>query len=116
MATVRIFSYPGLVAATLFSGANRPVTDAVFMYREPYLAGELLSPDTSTPATSSVNTAPAETSLLRVQVDGGKRVHYEITAKDQELRVATINSPIVSGDEMMRFAPEWRISLLEVTE
>lgn len=116
MASVRIYAYSGLIDAPLLSGGRRPVSDAVFLYKEPYLAGEVLEPTTGSPATSSANTAPAETTILRLQVDGGKRVHYEVTPQGFDLRLATTNSPITSDDDIIRFSEGWRISLLEVTE
>lgn len=117
MATVRIFTHHGLTAAELASGGKRPVTDAVFLFKEPYLAGETLTPTTGAAASSSADTAPRGTAILRIQIDGGKRVHYEVTPSNgQALREATVNSPIISGDDMVDFAEGYRISMLEVTE
>lgn len=115
MATVRIFSYSELLAASIRPTANRPITDGLFLFKEPYLNNETLSPDTSTAATSAAATAPANTKLLKAQVSSGDRVHYEVTPLGQDLRVATSNSPIISGDEIFNFGEGYIISFLEVT-
>lgn len=116
MATVRIFSYSELISARVSTGGGQPAQNSVFMLREPYLAGEILTPSTSVAQSSSANTAPADTRMLKVQVDGGKRCHYEVTSTGQTLRPATSSSPILSGDELIYFAQGYILSLLEVTE
>lgn len=116
MATVRIFSYAELMSARVSTGSGQPAQNSVFMLREPYLAGEILTPDQSNAANSSADTAPADTRMLKVQVDGGVRCHYEVTTTGQTLRVATNASPILSGDELLYFAQGYRLSVLQVTE
>lgn len=116
MATVRIHSYPELIAAKVNAGGGQFTGDSLFLLREPYLAGETLSPSTGAAATSSAASAPADTRLLKVQIAGGRRCHYEVTPLNQDLRVATSDSPILNGDELIYFAAGYRLSLLEVNE
>lgn len=115
MATVRIFSYSKLVVAEIAATAGRPVTDGIFLLREPYLGNETLTPDTVTAATSQVATAAEETRILKVQVDPGQTVHYEVTPANQDLRTATSDSPKISGDELFNFGEGWRVSFLEAS-
>lgn len=115
MANVRIFSYPSLISARVSPTSGRPSTDSFFLLKEPYLGAELLTPTTGVAATSLAATAPAETNLLKAQVDPGIRVHYEVTPNGQTLRTATTNSPIISGDEFFYFGEGYRISFLETS-
>ncbi len=115
MANVRIFTYTKLISAELFPTSGRPSTDSVFLLREPYLGAELLSPTTGVAANSNPAIAVNETRLLKVQVDPGARVHYEVTPAGQDLRIATTNSPIMSGDDMFYFGAGFRISFLEAS-
>ncbi len=114
MADVRIYSYPSLMVAAVNPSSGRPSSDSVFLLKEPYLAGEVLAPDTLTADSSDAATAPSETKMLKVQVQPGKRVYYEVTPGGQTLRLATSSSPIISGDETLFFGSGYRISFLEV--
>lgn len=115
MATVRIFTYSELLSAPINPSVGRPIGDSLFLLREPYLDNETLSPTTSTAATSAAATAPTKTKLLKVQVDPGERVHYEITPSEQTLRTATTDSPLTSGEQIFSFNEGDRISLLEAS-
>lgn len=115
MATVRLFTYSEMLAASIRPTSNRPITDAIFLLKEPYLANETLTPTTGSAANSALATSPANTRLLKVQVAPSARVHYEITAASQTLRTATTDSPIISGDELFHFGEGYRISLLEAS-
>jgi hypothetical protein len=115
MATVRIFSYSELLSAPINPSVGRPIGDSLFLLREPYLQNETLSPTTGSAATSAAVTAPAKTKLLKVQVASGQQVHYEVTPNNQDLRTATTDSPITSGEQMFSFNEGDRISFLEVS-
>lgn len=115
MATVRIFAYSELVVASIRPTAGRPITEGLFLLREPYLGNETLTPSTSVADNSDADNAPEDTKLLRVQVNGADQVYYEVTPANQTLRVATSNSPVLSGEELLNFGEGWRISFLEVT-
>lgn len=115
MATVRVFSYSELLSASINPSVGRPIGDSLFLLREPYLQNETLSPTTGSAATSAAATAPAKTKLLKVQVDPGSRAHYEVTPRDQDLRTATTDSPLTSGEQTFSFNEGDRISFLEAS-
>jgi hypothetical protein len=115
-ATVRIYSHASLITAPLSSAGGRFTTDAVMQLKQRYLAREKLSPDTSTAATSSADTAPNKTSLLLIQIQPGKTVHYEVIPSGFEAVVADTSSPTISGETVIEFGPGWTISVLESTE
>lgn len=111
MATVRIYTYAELISIKVNSGQLS--TDSIYLLREPYLGGEVLAPSTSVAANSLAATAPRDTRVLKVQIDGGLRCHYEVTPQGHNLRTATTSSPILNGDDLINFAQGYRISVLE---
>lgn len=115
MATVRIFTYSELLSAPISASVGRPIADSLFLLREPYLDNETLSPSTGVAANSSADTAPVKTKLLKVQVNPGERVHYEVTPSGQNLRTATTDSPLTSGEQIFSFNEGDRISFLEAS-
>lgn len=116
MATVRIFAYAAMMSLPVQSrGGSRPSTDSVFVAKEPYLANETLSPTTGSVATSSAATAPNDTKFLKVQIDDTSQVHYEVTPQGFDARVATTDSPILAGTEIIDFGPNYTLSLLEAS-
>lgn len=116
MATVRCYSYANLISAKVNPGGGQYSADSVFMLNDPYLAGEVISPSTSVAASTSAAIAPAETRMLKVQINAGRRCYYEVTPPSQTLRVATDQSPILNGDDLIYFAAGYRLSVLEVSE
>lgn len=116
-ATVRIYGYAGLTTAHLVAGgSSRPTSDSLSLLQNPYLGGEVLTAG-AVAVTSSVNSAPAKTTLLQVQVQPGKSIYYEVTPENLGvLRVATTDSPIIRGDTLLNFRAGWRLSVLEAVE
>lgn len=115
-ATVRCYTHAGMISAPVSSYGGQKSENAVWLLRQPYIATDTLSCDTSNADSSAEGQFDSANScLLKVEVQNGKRVHYEITPNGQTLRVATSASPTVIGEETMHFGPGWRISVLEAS-
>lgn len=113
-ATVKVFTFSGLVSAPVVSG-TRLSYDSIQLLKFPYLGRQTLS--TTDPAVdeTDVATAPAGTQIAFIQVQPGKSVAYEVTPEGHDFRPATTDSPVLTGDSTLQFGPGWRLSVLEVT-
>jgi hypothetical protein len=99
--SVRIFSYPGIVAA-IQPQIVQQSGDSVFMLRDPYIAGQKLTSNGATPVSSTP--LPVGTKLLRVEVDDGSTIRYEMQMganSGTNVRAASTNSPTLSGREIL---------------
>ena len=114
-ASVRLFSHSGVVSRNIAGDSGQLSTNASFVLRYPYLAGEVISATSASATSSASATAPAGTKLLDVRVQTGKVVHFEITPNGHTARTATTSSPVLEGNEVFEFGPGWTISLLEAT-
>lgn len=94
---VRCFFYPGIVAA-IQPQIVQQSTDSVFMLRDPYISGQKLTSNGATEVAATA--APAGTKLIRVEVDDGNTIRYEIRMGGN-VRVASTNSPTLSGREIL---------------
>lgn len=94
---VRIFAYPGIVAA-IQPQIVQQSADSVFMLRDPYLTGQKLASNGATEVASAV--MPKGTKLLRVEVDDGNTIRYEVRM-GPNVRTASTNSPTLSGREIV---------------
>ena len=113
-ANVRIFSYAGIVAARVQSGGGASFqTDSLFTLKQPYLARETLTATASAAVESSTETSPKGTDLLRVEVQEGKIIHYEINPPNRSV-VADTSSPTLSGATNFNFGIGWTISVFEM--
>lgn len=111
---VRVFASDGITRAPV-SGGTGLAYDSIQLMKLPYIAGQVLAVDNSGP----VNSSPAlssnkATALLFAQVDPGQSVYYELTPAGPTVRPATVNSPILRGDAILTFGPNWTISVLSV--
>lgn len=118
MATsVRAYTFAGTIAAPQSSSSGAMITNGQWMLKYPYLYAQVLSVGTGSPAATDVSTlAPNDAQTVKlvfIQVQPGKRVHLEVTPGGQDLRPATVNSPIIQNDLITVFGPGWRISVLE---
>lgn len=95
--SVRCFFYPGIVAA-IQPQIVQQSADSVFMLRDPYISGQKLTSNGATEVASAA--APAGTKLIRVEVDDGNTIRYEIRM-GANVRVASTNSPTLSGREIV---------------
>ena len=107
---VKLFTHRGLVS-TPITVTNRDSKDSVYMLEQPYLAAEALTATVSA-LSSAAATAPATTSILRVEVEDGKTIRYEINPPSRAV-VATANSPALSGRDQFHFGIGWTISIIE---
>lgn len=95
--SVRIYAYSGIVAA-IQPQVVQQSADSVFLLRDPYISGQKL---TSNGATEVASTAlPVGTKVLRVEVDDGNTIRYEVRM-GANTRAASTNSPTLSGRELI---------------
>jgi hypothetical protein len=112
--TVRAYACSGVVAMPISSYSDQLSTNGQFMLRMPYLAGEVLTADTGAAVASAAPLSASQSvKMLYVQVQPGKRVHYEITPKGHTAREATTSSPIMKDEQVLLFGEGWAISVLE---
>ncbi len=114
-ATVRMFSHAGIATAFVASHAEQLSFPALTLLQQRYLARASITATTGSAQSSSAALAPANTRLLHVQVEPGKRVHYELTPNGQTAVAADTSSPIVEGNTILQFGSGWTISLLEAS-
>lgn len=117
-ATVRLFASNGAVVVPIGSNNGLTVNSSRFMLKQRYLARETLAPDSGIPLLSGTALSASEhVKMLHVQVQPGKRVHYEVYWVGIDAVVADTSSPVLEGGEdFIEFGKGWRISLLECTE
>lgn len=96
---VRLFPYKGVATAKL-SQVVQQGSDSVFVLRDPYtaLANNKLTSNGATEVVSAP--MPTGTTLLRVEVDDGNTIRYEMRMGDNN-RTASTNSPTLSGREIL---------------
>jgi hypothetical protein len=113
-ALVRIFTHDGIVSAKVDAGGGggRYSSDSLFMLKQPYLGRQLLSVGSGVAVSSSAATAPKGASLLHVEVEPGKTVHYEINPPNR-ITSADTSSPTLTGKTQFNFGIGWTISVLE---
>jgi hypothetical protein len=114
-AVCRLFTWSGLAHAHVQDYQNQQSFHALTMLTQPYLGRAQITANTGGAQSTSAGMAPEHTKLLTVQVEPGKRVHYEITKNGSDARTADTQSPIIEGNETFPFGSGWTISLLEVT-
>lgn len=117
-ATVRLFACQGSVVFPVAGNNQQTVTSQKFMVKQRYFARETLAPDTGTPLLSGAALSESEhVKCLWVQIQPGKRVHYEVYGPNMVAVVADTSSPVLEGGEdFIEFYRGWRISLLECSE
>lgn len=112
-ATVRLFTFSGLMTAPVASGSMRFSTDSVGLLKYPYLANETITANTSAAqSTAAALSTSSEAKVLLLQVQQGKAVHVEVNNPNRST-AATVDSPIVTGDQIIMFGSGWSVSLLE---
>lgn len=110
---VRCFAYPGMISLPIASFSGARADNAVWVLKQPYLGNETLTVTASAVSSSLSLTSDASMTLLRIEVQEGKRVRYEVTPKGQDARTADQDSPLLYGEETIHFGPGWSISLVE---
>lgn len=110
--SVRIHSYRGMrqiqhLLDKQFTG------DAVYVLDEPYLTGETIS--VSAVAASSTPVTDGST-ILRIEVPDGQQIRYEVNPSGptaSNARVATANSPRLSGYDNFAWGNGYSISMID---
>jgi hypothetical protein len=108
-ASVRLFSYAGVSAIT-WATNNQLATNAAYVFQEPYLGSAAITASGTAQTVSSV--APANSRVLRIEVQKGSVIHYEISRPGVSATVATTNSPTIEGKENCDWGPNYQISIL----
>lgn len=111
-AAVRMFAYAGVTPLNRVSD-QQAVNNTEFVYREPYLANQTITINTGGSQTSSVNLSPQGSRVLRIEVQKGHVVHYEVTLQGNAPKVATTDSPTLEGHDHVDWGVGYTISLLE---
>jgi len=109
-ATVGIFFHSGLTTAPVDASGGRFSSDSVMLLKQPYLGRSFVSVDQN--AAVSCSQAPQNTKLVRIEVQPGKAVRYEINPPNRGV-VADSQSPLMSGSDQLQFGDRWTISFLE---
>ena len=109
---VRCFSYSGVVAMPLANPNAQLATNGAYMLKEPQLASEALTVTGAAQSTTSA-LSPAGSEILRVEVQKGKVVHYEITRPNVSAVDATTSSPTIEGKDNLHWGPGFKISFIE---
>ena len=107
---VRIFGYRGIVQMPAIL-SRQFSADSVFTLEQPYeFAQNLLT--TGAVAVQSAADPGARTKILRIEVDDGQTMRYEINPPGRNTAAST-NSPRLSGIDHFKFEPNWTLSIIE---
>ena len=116
-ATVRLFASQGSVVFPVAGNNQQTVTSQRFMVKQRYLARESLAPTTGLAVLSGTALSESQhVKALWVQVQPGRRIHYEVYGPNMVAVVADTSSPVLEGEDFIEFYTGWRISLLECSE
>jgi hypothetical protein len=111
--TVRLFTHDGLISAAISSYSGQGSENAIFLLKQPYLGNQTITA-TGTATTSSASLSTnINTKMLRIEVQRDKRVRYEVTTQNANARVASQDSPVLYGEQMIAFGAGYTISLVE---
>lgn len=115
-AVVILTTWEGMIPAAVASYGGQKTENAVWLLKQPYLAKEAITIDENG-ATSSGSplTASQNVKLLRVEVQNGKRVRYEMNPPGHDPKTADQTSPVLYGEEALQFGKDWSISLIEAS-
>ena len=111
-AVVRIFTHAGITAAKVDAGGGRFSTDSVYFLKQPYLGSQTITATTAAAQSSDPATAGRGTTLVHIEVQPSKMIHYEINPPNRSAN-ATTDSPTSSGKTSFEFGPGWTVSVLE---
>lgn len=109
---VRLFAHEGVVAMPLANQQAQLATNGAFVLKEPQMASEAITV-TGTAQSSTTALSPTGCAILRVEVQKGKVVHYEVTRPNVSAVTAVSTSPTIEGKETLHWGPGFSISLIE---
>jgi len=112
-----MFAHSGIAHAHVASDAGRQDFHALTMLAPPYIAREMITATTGSAQSSAAALGATGARVLAIQVDPGKRVHYEINPPGRTGGPVTADtsSPIIEGHDMIPWGSGWLISLLEAS-
>jgi hypothetical protein len=108
---VRLFGYRGIVQAPKVL-PRQLATDSVGMLVEPYEWAQNLLTTGAVAVSSVAQPIPDQTKLIRIEVDDGNTIRYEINPPGRTTAAST-NSPRLSGIDHFPFEPGWTVSIIE---
>jgi hypothetical protein len=118
-ATVRLFAHDGINTLPVASDAGQFRGNSMFVLRQPYLAREKIEADSGSATTTAADlSASQHTRVLRVEIEPGKRLAYEVSPPGRNGGTpvdADSSSPVASGDIELEFGFNYRLSVLDVT-
>lgn len=112
-AIVKIFTYKGMTSLKKISETNHN-DDGVFVVKEPYIGSEKVTVE-STAISSTAATAGTGTNVVRVQVEDGKKVAYEVNAGSRAVDASVDTSPVITGENYIECAEGATLSFIEIT-
>lgn len=107
---VKIFAHRGIVSAHNARPAET-APESISLLLQPYLAREALTATASAVSSASATT-PANTRILRVEIEDSKTIRYELNPPQRNVP-ADANSPRLSGDNILDVGEGWTISVIE---
>lgn len=115
---VRIYGHDGLKRMPVL-GAAQFASDSVYQLNQPYLWAQKVTTNGVTPVSSAAAAVPTGktqdgTEILRIEVPDGQAIRYEVNPPGRNI-AASINSPILTGRDQIRFGAGWTISIIDAT-
>lgn len=115
-AVVILTTWEGMIPASVASYGGQKTENAVWLLKQRYIAKEAITVDENGALSSGAPLSENQNvKILRVEVQNGKRVRYEMNPPGLDTRTATNSSPILYGEEPLQFGPGWTISIIEAT-
>lgn len=111
-AVVRIFSHRGIVPLPNID-RKQDAADSVYVLVQPYEARETITAG-AVALSSAAATAPTITAALRLEIEDGKTIGYEINPPGRST-AADASSPRLSGKDQFFFGSGWTISVIDMT-
>lgn len=106
---VRIQAYKGVVTAPL-NQVRQQSSDSVLLLSQPYLSAQKLPSNGAVPVAAAAS--PKGTKLLRVEVDDGDTIRYELEPNGNGNQAGT-NSPSLSGINIIDCGEGWVFNFVD---
>lgn len=111
-AVIRIFYHQGLVSAPMANGMGRNSSEGLQMLHQPYIGRDFVCCALDEAVSTDGSNAVPGSHLVRVEVQPGKAVYYEVNPPGRNFKV-TDCSPMFSGNITLPFGAGWTMSFLE---
>lgn len=110
---VRIFGHRGMEQLPI-NIPKQYTADSVFQLVQPYEFAQTLTSNAATAVASAPTAAPDATQILRVEVPDGQVIRYEVNPPGRAI-AASVNSPRLSGINMLYFRQGWTLSIIDAS-